>query len=93
MIFALDYDGTYTEDSDLFDKFLIDLKERGHVVYLVTMRKPEEENLIMKFRIKPLVEDIIFTSRKAKKKFCEDKGIFINVWIDDSPEWLLNDSF
>lgn len=92
MIIALDYDGTYTEDPDLWNKFLEDSKKRGHIVYLVTMRFPEEENDIIKLRIRKRVKDVIFTGRKAKKQFVSELGININVWIDDSPEWILGDS-
>lgn len=93
MNIALDYDGTYTEDPDLWNTFLENCKKRGHNVYLVTMRFPEEENDIIKLRIRKRVKDVIFTSRKAKMEYVNNLNLNINVWIDDNPMWIFQDSF
>lgn len=79
MKIALDYDGTYTADPGLFDSFIKMAHERGHEVICVTMRYPEESI--------QMPCSIVYTSRKAKAvAFAAD------LWIDDSPHWLLNDS-
>lgn len=81
MRIALDYDGTYTEDSELWDQFIKLAEARGHQVTCVTMRHLHE----------PVPSsmpcDVIYTSRKAKAKAVE-----MDVWIDDSPHWLVMDS-
>jgi hypothetical protein len=79
MKIAIDHDGTYTADPELWDWFITKAVQRGHEVYCVTMRHPHES-------IKMPCE-IVYTSRKAKAIAFE-----ADVWIDDSPHWLLNDS-
>ena len=80
MFLALDYDKTYTTDPVLWDTFIQMAEDRGHVVKIVTMRRPDEAI------IDPPVE-VIYTSRQAKSKV-----IFADIWIDDSPHWIYQDS-
>lgn len=80
MKIALDYDGTYTADPELWDWFIDKLLSRGHEVVCVTMRYPTEPIA--------LTIPVIYTSRKAKYSFVPDA-----IWIDDKPAWLFNDSF
>jgi hypothetical protein len=79
MRISIDYDGTYTRDPVLWDSFIQSAKDRGHEVVCVTMRYPHE----------PIAMpcEIFYTSRKAKAIVCE-----ADIWIDDSPKWLLMDS-
>jgi len=81
---ALDYDKTYTADPDLWDAFIALARSRGHAVNIVTMRYPSEEIAA------PMVE-VIYTSRKAKIDYLEAIGRPHDIYIDDSPYWLLND--
>jgi len=80
MKIALDYDGTYTANRYLWDKFADVCQYHEVELFIVTMRYPHEE----------ITADlpIIYTSRKAKKIYCEEKGIYFDIWIDDNPEWL-----
>lgn len=84
MKIALDYDGTYTADPELWDLFIKNAHRRGHTVTIVTMRHSIEKVHVM--------IDCIYTGRKAKKTYCENKNIKFDIWIDDNPEWLLVDS-
>lgn len=79
MLIALDYDKTYTLDSEFWNQFVENVKRRGHDVKIVTMRYPHEEILNAPC-------DVIYTSRNAKNKF-----INADVWIDDSPHWIYQD--
>ena len=36
-------------------------------------------------KLKELVNEFIATGRKAKFKYLDDKGINVDVWIDDDP--------
>jgi hypothetical protein len=81
---ALDYDGTYTRDPELWDEFIKALIHRGHKVICVTMRKPTETI--------EMPCDIIYTSRAAKQPFLDALDIIIDVWIDDNPCWILVDA-
>jgi len=90
MIIALDYDGTFTADPQLWREFIINSTSRGHTVYIVTMRRPEE-CICFDDTIQQICE-IIYTSRKAKKSFVELHNMKFDIWIDDNPEWLFIDT-
>ena len=83
MRFSLDYDKTYTEAPELWDGFIADATIKGHEVVCVTMRH-EHEAITMPCRV-------IYTGRKAKAPFLAERGIRIDVWIDDSPHWIFQD--
>lgn len=36
--------------------------------------------------------EVVATGRKAKKPFCEQEGIIIDIWIDDNPEAVIMDA-
>lgn len=86
MKIALDYDGTYTEDPELWDRFIEMAIERGHDVTVVTMRNED---------IAPITHDveadIIYTSLHGKQEYCERDGEHFDIWIDDNPQWVLTD--
>ena len=75
MKIALDHDGTYTRDPELWDEFIKLANARGHQVVCVTMRGPHEGVAM------PC--EVIYTSRKAKAGFYP-----ADVWIDDQPQFL-----
>lgn len=83
---GLDYDGTVTSDYDAFVQLVNLFRSRGHSVYLVTMRYGSEcqrDPLFM--NLSRLTNGHLATGRMAKKKFCEDQGLRIDIWIDDNP--------
>lgn len=80
MLISLDYDKTYTTDPSLWNDFIVTAKKRGHTVKIVTMRRPEET-------IAEAPVDVVYTSRKAKASV-----IKADIWIDDSPSWIYQDS-
>lgn len=83
MIIALDYDDTFTRDPGGWREVAHFLQRRGHTVYGVTMRY-EREGVCMDYRT--ACEKIFYTGRQQKRKFMQDLGIFVSVWIDDMPE-------
>lgn len=85
MNIGLDYDGTITEAPELWAAFYFTAVALGHTVSVVTMRYPEEE-------VKDFPAHVVYTGRKAKKVFCDEHGINIDIWIDDNPHWLFQDS-
>lgn len=91
MIVALDYDDTFTRDPDVWYLIVNKLRDAGHTVYGVTMRYPHEASG-MDTLYDLACNDLFFTGRKAKKNFMEDRGIFVDVWIDDQPGWVLQDA-
>lgn len=82
MRIALDYDDTYTRDPVFWAAFIQMARTRGHEVMIVTMRYPREP-------VQDVPCEVIYTGRSAKKDFLEARGIIIDVWIDDSPHWIL----
>jgi hypothetical protein len=80
MKIALDYDKTFTLDKSFWSKFIDFAVQNGHEIVCVTMRTPEE-TIEMPCKV-------IYTSRKAKQEFYKP-----DVWIDDSPHWIYQDSF
>lgn len=93
MLIALDYDGTYTADTELWDQFILNARMRGHKVYCVTMRYADTESVDVELNLNSKVDKIIYTNRKAKKvAFRMQCGHNPDIWIDDMPEWLFEDA-
>ncbi|CAN7331125.1 hypothetical protein LJR084_001943 [Variovorax sp. LjRoot84] len=91
MLIALDYDGTYTADPDLWIGFISAARARGHQVWLVTMRD-EFEAADVHRQLLGKVDRIVFTGRRAKLPFLQARGIKPHIWIDDMPHWILNNA-
>jgi hydroxymethylpyrimidine pyrophosphatase-like HAD family hydrolase len=91
VLIALDYDGTYTEDSDLWREFITQARGRGHRVVCVTMRYEHESEQVVR-QLAGRVDHIIFTGRRAKKPHMELLGLVPDVWIEDAPHWVFTDA-
>jgi hypothetical protein len=88
MNIALDYDGTYNVDANMWLAFIMSARASGHAVYIVTMRHPSECTAAHGYdpRLDEWRVRTIATGRRAKKPFCEALGLDVNVWIDDHPQ-------
>ncbi len=91
MIIALDNDHTFTNDPDAWFEAMRAMKNAGHTVIGVTMRYPAEASGMDK-RYDDICERIYFTSRAAKQSAMAVQGVHVDVWIDDSPHWILNNA-
>ena len=87
MLFAIDYDGTYTAAPDLWNAWIIAARRAGHSIAIVTMRHNTDAERIPFLN----VEMVIYTGRKAKIRYCEMLDIRPDVWIDDDPHGLMHD--
>lgn len=89
MRIALDFDKTYNIAPDFWDTFINMSQESGHEVILATYRHKE-------YDWDPLLDDLdipmYFTDGKAKKPFLEELGITVDIWIDDNPYSVIDDS-
>ena len=91
MNISIDFDDTYTRDPIFWDRFIYTAWEFKYDVYCVTAREPlpkfkdEVYNSIGKLIGK---DNCYFTDGNAKEKFMVDQGIWIDVWIDDSPKFI-----
>lgn len=90
MNISLDFDDTYTRDPALWNVFVQDAIARGHRVYVVTMRSPEQSKEVYD-SIGQIVGEsrCYFTCMQSKRNFMYAKGIPIHVWIDDMPDAIL----
>ena len=82
---GLDFDGTYTRDPLLWDRFIAVANEHGHEVICVTMRFEDES-------LADFPCEVIYTARKGKVGHMVKLGRPIDIWIDDNPQWLLLDA-
>ena len=91
MIIALDYDYTFTKDPEAWFAAMHYMALVGHTIIGVTLRYPSEASDMDK-RYDDLCDHIYFTSRVAKQSAMAVHGIHVDVWIDDSPKWILNNA-
>ncbi len=88
MKIALDYDNTYTLDPDGWNIFIETMISRGHEIYIVTHRHYELDKIPHDIKI-----HIIYTNGVAKKLYTwAFHGVEIDVWIDDKPETVFENS-
>jgi hypothetical protein len=80
MNIAIDFDDTYTADPHLWEGFKSLAESMGHHVFCVTKRGKDNKGII---QIPGW--DIYHTNRMAKGQYCQEKGIAVHVWVDDSP--------
>lgn len=91
MNIAIDFDDTFTADPDMWKLFIRSAYENGHNVFVVTWRS-EGERFEVDLEVPAnFIMAKHFTARKAKRKYMEDKGIYIDIWIDDNPAAILYD--
>ena len=87
--FALDYDGTFTEDPDFWLDFIDNARKRGHSVHMVTLRSKEHDfDMIHKYLEEDYQVPIIWCDGRSKREVTEELGIKIDIWIDDMPETI-----
>ena len=86
MIIAIDFDNTFTLDVDLWKAFINHARDRGHEVICVTMNFEGDEYVLN--HIGYLVDEVIFTEGEDKKPVAQRHGWDVDVWIDDTPEWI-----
>ena len=84
MNIAIDYDGTWDRDPEMWAAFASRARLRGHTVYIVTLRTPSQGV----GGAGQFVDDIVYCSLKPKRDVCRSHGLTINVWIDDMPETI-----
>lgn len=91
MRIALDFDQTYTLDPQFWNDFIELAHDSLVEVILVTYRHEVHDS-------HPLIDNlreripVYFTDGLAKKPFLEKLGIVVDVWIDDRPLTVTEDS-
>lgn len=93
LTFALDYDDTFTACPDLLSVFIRRSILLGHSWYLVTARRDSPENLeeiTANLSHWDCLMPIIFCNLKSKFDTVTDRGIRIDIWIDDAPHAIVH---
>lgn len=83
MTIALDYDGTWTADPELWHDFTRKAIDRGHTVIIVTGRTYRHEDLLQQ-RL-PKWIPIVYAGTRLKEKAAQASGYNVDIWIDDNP--------
>jgi hypothetical protein len=84
---GIDFDDTYSRDPELWDAFIASAKARGHKVVCVTCRPETLEN-VQECDIPGVLT--YCTSMSPKEWYMREKGIEVDVWIDDCPDCVKN---
>jgi acid phosphatase class B len=92
---GLDYDGTYTADPTLWDRFIDMAYLLGHEVYLVTSRPAEESDEVYKALADKIpVRNFFYTGGIAKEDYVQNAdNIKIDIWIDNEPEFITENKY
>jgi HK97 family phage prohead protease len=90
---SLDFDQTYTAAPGLWRSFILDARERGHRVVLITRREDTAENqeairLAFGDLFPELAAAILCGPERQKRQAAADAGLSVDVWIDDKPETI-----
>ena len=91
VVFAIDYDRTYTRDPFLFNHLIAAMRARGHRVFIVTSRCGNGYDSVCLENQKELAEEtkdarctVVFTDGAAKDWHMKRKlGVKVDIWIDD----------
>ena len=94
--FGVDFDDTISADPESFGKIFRILQDAGHTVVVVTGRSPigdwkkEAESTINKLcLIHDLIPiEVVFASTDWKREVAKNHGHEIDIWFDNSPEYI-----
>jgi hypothetical protein len=87
MTFGIDYDGTWSEDPELFRAFSKMASERGHKVLIVTMRCGAVGDAL-DYESHHAHATVFCGEKGLKAEVCKNVGHRVDVWIDDMPEMI-----
>lgn len=90
---ALDFDCTFTSDIEFWRLFVLLCNMRGHTIWIITARHDTPENHaqlaeVIGAQTLAIVAGIIFSNHQPKRAVAEARGISVNIWIDDLPEFV-----
>lgn len=80
---AIDYDGTWTADPELFRFIAARSWARGHRVLVVTARVSGHGEVTRE--CEPYVDRVLFSGAEYKRAHCDAMGEKVDIWIDDMP--------
>jgi hypothetical protein len=83
---ALDFDDTYTEDPELWDRFIGDAQRQGHTMFICTARNQAKHGGEIESVFPGL--EVIYSNGGKKREAMQRENISVSVWIDDMPELI-----
>lgn len=91
---AIDYDDTYTRDPEAWNQVILILIAAGHTVWCVSLRNERVMKEVRDTVGQYVGEDACFGTNNVSKRsyMYVQEGIYIDVWIDDSPEFIANNA-
>jgi hypothetical protein len=87
ILFAIDFDRTWTEDPDFWHQFIALATMRGHRCIVATGRHAWSED--MDRHNLPDIP-IVWCKGKLKGEACREAGHRVDIWIDDMPGMIQN---
>lgn len=88
MLFAVDFDGTFSRDPDYYRAVVAIGRARGHEYVLVTGRSDEGRwGAEVRAALGDLMP-IVFAANGWKRAAAEAAGYKVDVWEDDHPEYI-----
>lgn len=89
LTFGLDYDGTFTACPELWGRFIKDAESLGHRVIIVTARHGNDhcvELIREDLKAVDCVIPQIHCSMGSKIHATKERGIDVDIWIDNDPD-------
>jgi len=91
MNISFDYDSTITADPRLFEDAMEMFDTAGWNVYVVSGRLHVAGRPLQYLKDLPFIRGVYTTDYMNKREFMKEKGIEIDVWVDDIPESIIYD--
>lgn len=86
LLIAIDYDDTYTADTEAWTRVIVELQRHGHRVICVSARAETEGNRRELSQSLPPGVDVLLSYDTPKRVFARSRGHDVDIWIDDMPE-------
>ena len=92
LTFALDYHLTYSADPKFWNVFIELVYLRKDKLLCVSHSTDQDEIDELYKSIGKIIgkDNVVLTNGAAKKPYCDEHGIDIDVWIDNNPEHIIN---
>lgn len=82
---AIDFDDTFTADTQAWTHVIKVLQSFGHVVFCVSARTDFEGNRRELLNALPDGVCVFLSGERQKAAFIQEQGQHVDIWIDDCP--------
>lgn len=88
MRIALDYDKTYTADPNAWRNIINFLIGNNRATIHIVTSRDDRDTVEDTEWFKAGNIPVVYCDYKAKRQVCEERGIQIDIWIDDNPYFI-----